>query len=92
MSSIHQNPKDIPQILSARDIMSKTFEPIRYAVPELLPMGLIILAGRQKTGKSWMDLGLCKAVAEGSEALAACRREQSSSHTSRSNRAYVLDA
>src|SRR5207244_844792 len=45
-----------PAPISAYDLMKKQFPPIEYAVPELLPMGLIVLGGKQKIGKSWLDL------------------------------------
>jgi hypothetical protein len=68
MDNIHHN-NNFPQIVSAHDIASMKFEPIKYAVPQLLPMGLIILAGKQKIGKSWLDLNLAIAIASGGIAL-----------------------
>jgi RecA-family ATPase len=52
------------------------FEPIKYAVPQLLPMGLIILAGKQKIGKSWLDLNLAIAIASGGIALSKWKCEK----------------
>lgn len=68
MDNIHHNG-NFPQILSAQDIASRKFDPIRYAIPQLLPTGLIILAGKQKIGKSWLDLNLGIAIASGGIAL-----------------------
>src|SRR5882762_5639351 len=76
VSSIPQNTEDIPQIVPAYDIMSKTIQLLEYAVPELLPMGLIILAGKQKIGKSWLDLNLGIAIATGGIALSKWKCEQ----------------
>jgi hypothetical protein len=42
----------------------------RWAVEELLPEGLCILAGPPKLGKSWLALQIALAVAGGQEALA----------------------
>ncbi len=58
-----------PAPISAYDLMLKQFPPIEYAVPELLPMGLIVLGGKQKIGKSWLDLNIAMAVASGGIAL-----------------------
>jgi RecA-family ATPase len=33
---------------------SQQFPPLQYAVPELLPEGLVVLAGPPKIGKSWL--------------------------------------
>jgi hypothetical protein len=37
----------------------------RWVVPTLLPEGLIVLAGKQQTGKSWLGLSIGLAVARG---------------------------
>lgn len=58
-----------PSPISAYDLMRKQFDPIEYAVPDILPMGLIILGGKQKIGKSWLDLNMGLAVASGGIAL-----------------------
>jgi len=43
--------------------------PIRWIVPDLLPEGLTILAGKPKMGKSWLALALALAVASGTAVL-----------------------
>src|SRR5579859_324874 len=58
-----------PAPISAYDLMRKVFPPIDYVVPEILPAGLIVLGGKQKIGKSWLDLNLALAVASGGVAL-----------------------
>ena len=45
------------------------FEPLRWAVPGLLPEGLCILAGRPKFGKSFAAMDLAAAVARGGKAF-----------------------
>ena len=55
--------------ISAKDLAAKTFSPPRWAVPDLLPEGLIILAGKPKAGKSWLALNVAVAVASGGVAL-----------------------
>lgn len=65
-----------PSPISAYDLMRKKFDPVEYAVPDILPMGLIILGGKQKIGKSWLDLNLGLAVATGGIALGKYRVKQ----------------
>ncbi len=48
---------------NARDLQKKEIEPIRWIIPGILPEGLAILAGKPKTGKSWLCLDLALAVA-----------------------------
>ena len=55
--------------ISAHDLGIKTFAPPRWAIPDLLPEGLIILAGKPKIGKSWLALNLAVAIASGGLAL-----------------------
>jgi hypothetical protein len=51
------------------DLQQHVFEPIRWIVPDYLPEGLTVFAGRPKIGKSWMMLGVALAVARGRETL-----------------------
>lgn len=41
------------------------FEPIKWAIPRLVPEGLAILAGKPKLGKSFLSLQMCEAVGSG---------------------------
>jgi len=59
----HSIKKAKVKYISALDLIQKEFEPIRWTVPNLIPEGLIILAGKPKVGKSWLALHLCHAVA-----------------------------
>lgn len=54
---------------TAAALMGKTFPAIRWAVPDLLPEGLGILAGPPKLGKSWLALGFGLAIGCGGYAL-----------------------
>jgi len=52
-------PKAAPPddgFISARALVQKQFEPLRWVVPDLLPEGLTILASKSKVGKSWLML------------------------------------
>lgn len=57
-------------------IMAKVFEPIRWIVPDYVPEGLSILAGRQKLGKTWMALDWAIAVACGGYAMGSIPCEE----------------
>ena len=51
--------------INAEELMNLVLPPLHYAVEGLLPQGACILSGRSKTGKSWLVLALCLAVAAG---------------------------
>lgn len=52
-------------MLSADHILTTEWPEPTWAIPELMPVGLAILAGRPKIGKSWLALQLTQAVATG---------------------------
>jgi len=52
-------------LLSADDLLTTDWPEPVWAVPELLPAGLAILAGKSKIGKSWLALQLAQAVGAG---------------------------
>lgn len=54
---------------STTTIMSTVFAPIRWVVPEYLPEGFSVLAGRQKLGKTWLAIDWAIAVATGAAAM-----------------------
>jgi hypothetical protein len=56
-------------IISLADLQNEVIEPLRWTVPEYLPEGLTVFAGRPKIGKSWLMLNIALAVARGREAL-----------------------
>ncbi|MGH3646932.1 MAG: AAA family ATPase [Micromonosporaceae bacterium] len=51
------------------DLLAAEFPEPRWAVPDLIPEGVTLLAGQPKIGKSWLSLGLAVAVASGGKAL-----------------------
>jgi hypothetical protein len=61
--------QSVPKTINAVDLMKKNFPPPRWAVPGMFPAGLIILAGKPKSRKSWMALGLCVSLATGGKAF-----------------------
>src|SRR5712691_6266175 len=58
-----------PKILNAVELMALELPEPRWAVTGLIPEGLNIFAGRPKSGKSWLMLGIAIAVASGGRAL-----------------------
>lgn len=56
-----------PQTLA--QLMAKTFPSPRWAIEDLLPEGLTIMAGAPKLGKSWLCLDIGLAVSRGSMVL-----------------------
>lgn len=49
--------------------MGMPFRAPRWAVPDLIPEGLTLLAGKPKCGKSWLVLDLALSIASGGHAL-----------------------
>jgi RecA-family ATPase len=54
-----------PGLITAAELQGKDFPPVRWVVPDLIPEGLTILAGKPKLGKSWLVLDVALAVARG---------------------------
>ena len=60
---------DDPVLVRADDLMQREYSPPKWAVPDLIPEGLSLLAGRPKAGKSWLALDFAIAVAGGTVAM-----------------------
>jgi hypothetical protein len=58
-----------PNEISLADLETEVIEPLRWIVPDYIPEGLTVLAGKPKIGKSWLMLGVALGVARGTEAL-----------------------
>jgi len=56
-------------VFDARWLLAEEFPPIRWIVPDILPEGVTILAGKPKLGKSWLAMDLCLGVAYGGAVL-----------------------
>jgi len=54
---------------TADKLLATTFPDPRWAVPELIPEGLSVVAGAPKAGKSWLAMNVGLAVAAGGHAL-----------------------
>lgn len=66
--TISPEPKHF-KIYSGRDLLTQQFPEPNWAIEDLLPEGLTILAGRPKSGKSWMGLDWCLSVCQGGKAM-----------------------
>ena len=56
-------------LITAKKIQDMEFQPIEWIVDKLITPGLIILAGRPKSGKSWLSLNLSLSITRGGIAL-----------------------
>jgi hypothetical protein len=50
-------------VITASDLKTKIFSPVKYVVPGYIPEGVTIFAGKPKIGKSWLLYDLCLACA-----------------------------
>jgi len=66
----------LKNVVSATELMAIEFPKPRWIVPEIIPEGTTILAGKPKMGKSWLALGTSVAVAAGGIALGTKRVER----------------
>ncbi len=55
----------LPTSITAADLRTAYFQPVKWAVPDIIPAGLTILAAKPKIGKSWLMLDVAIACAEG---------------------------
>lgn len=63
-------------VITSLELSKKTFPPIKWAVENLIPEGLTVLAGAPKVGKSWFCLGLAIGIASGSTVFGEIPVEQ----------------
>ncbi|WP_051677789.1 bifunctional DNA primase/helicase [Bradyrhizobium sp. URHD0069] len=50
-------------VITASDLKSRTFSPVKFVVPGYIPEGVTIFAGKPKIGKSWLLYDVCLASA-----------------------------
>ena len=55
-AGLESEPQWRADMISARELCTMEFAPLKYIVPRVIPEGLTILAGRPKIGKSWLVL------------------------------------
>ncbi len=64
-----EKPKITISTMTALELRRSAIKPPTWIVPNILPQGLAVLAGRPKGGKSWLALKLALSVASGTEFL-----------------------
>ena len=58
-----------PRFVTAAELDRMELPPVQWAVPGLLPAGLVFLVAAPKMGKSWLAFDLCLSVAAGDDWL-----------------------
>jgi hypothetical protein len=61
---------------NTNDLMVRKFDPIKWVVPGYISEGFLVLAGRQKLGKTWLAIDMALAVATGGAAMGSIMCEQ----------------
>jgi hypothetical protein len=51
-------------LITAAQLQTKQFKPVRIILPDLIPEGVTLLAGKPKVGKSWLAYDVCLAAAD----------------------------
>jgi hypothetical protein len=62
-------PVSLQTIFTAAELQQRAFDPLRWAIPGILPEGAALLCGPPKIGKSRLVLGFAAAIACGAIAL-----------------------
>lgn len=65
----HLDKKVFPGVFSVAELLVQELPPAKWVVPDLLPEGVTLLAGKPKMGKTWLAQGLAVAIATGGMAL-----------------------
>ena len=63
-------------LVNASDLMAREFREPRWAIPDLVPEGAAVVAGKPKSGKSWLALDWAVAVASGGMAMGNVQCEE----------------
>lgn len=67
-----------PRIVEGSDILNAKYPEMKWAVEGVIPEGACLLAGRPKTGKSWLAMNIALAIAHGGVALGKIKVRQGS--------------
>lgn len=63
------DPQPTKLVWTVAELLTAEFPDPKWAIPGLLPAGLVVLAGRPKLGKSWLSLQMAVAVGTGGVVL-----------------------
>jgi AAA domain-containing protein/winged helix-turn-helix DNA-binding protein len=69
---VKREPRPEDFIISAVELDAAHFDPVKFVVQGILPVGLAILSAPPKIGKTWMDMSMADAVASGG-AFGGCK-------------------
>src|SRR3954466_6678343 len=69
---VKREPRPEDFIISAVELEAAHFDPVKFVVQGILPVGLAILSAPPKIGKTWMDMSMADALASG-EAVSGCK-------------------
>src|SRR6266700_6581592 len=75
LAKLPKNSKRV-DIFSALSLVQETYQPMQWAVRDILPEGCVLFAGRPKLGKSWLAYHIAISIAEGGRALGGIRVKQ----------------
>jgi hypothetical protein len=70
---------DEPVPITAEQLGAIDFAEPEWVVEDVLPVGVHLLVGKPKKGKSWMALGICEAVSTGGKAFGVKSARQGTS-------------
>lgn len=76
MEEKRANPRGRFRRTSTNQIMATAYDPIKWVVPGYISEGFLVLAGRQKLGKTWLAIDMALAVAIGGVAIGSISCEQ----------------
>lgn len=71
-----ERPRPGLRLVNASDLDRQEFPPIAYVVPGFIAEGVTLLAGKPKSGKSWMALDWALSIAAGGFAFGSVAVEQ----------------
>jgi hypothetical protein len=74
--AVTKGDKAVTRIIRASDFIRRSFPPVAWIVPNIIPEGLTMLAGKPKTGKSFLAVNVAVAVATGGVAMGKVHVEQ----------------
>src|SRR5260221_2650039 len=61
--------KYTPAPIALQELLALEMPPLRWVIPDILPEGLILLAGKPKLGNGWLALEIARAIAAGGSVL-----------------------
>jgi hypothetical protein len=76
LAEYRQKQAGRPDWIDSEMLLAKVFPPLNWVVQDLIPEGLTVLAGRQKTGKSRLALAIATSVATGGVAFGEVEVQQ----------------